>query len=64
MDIGNKTAEYYLNIYYYQISNGNNKNNILKNSLIEKKEKDETNISTIDVLPFVLKERSLSFSDE
>ena len=26
MNLGNKTAEYYLNIYYSQISNGNNKN--------------------------------------
>ena len=64
MNLGNKTAEYYLNIYYSQISNGNNKNNTIKNSVVERKEKEETNISNIDDLPFILKERSLSFADE
>ena len=64
MNLGNKTAEYYLNIYYSQISNGNNKNNTRKNSVVERKEKEETYISNIDDLPFILKERSLSFADE
>ena len=64
MNIGNKTAEYYLNIYYYQISNGNNKNNLRKNSIAEKKDKEETNNNNIDELPFILKERSLTFADE
>ena len=62
--LGNKTAEYYLNIYYYQLSNGNIKNNAIKNSMVDKKDKEETNNSIIDELPFILKERSLSIGDE
>ena len=53
--LGNKTAEYYLNIYYYQLSNGNIKNNAIKNSMVDKKDKEETNNNIIDELPFILK---------
>ena len=66
-NIGHKTAEYYLNIYYYQLSNLNN--NINTNITKSRKKdsvntKDETIINTELDLPFIFKERSLSNTDE
>ena len=66
-NIGHKTAEYYLNIYYYQLSNLNN--NINTNITKSRKRdsvntKDDTIINTELDLPFIFKERSLSNTDE
>ena len=66
-NIGHKTAEYYLNIYYYQLSNLNN--NINTNITKSRKKdsvntKDDTIINTELDLPFIFKERSLSNTDE
>ena len=66
-NIGEKTAEYYLNIYYYQLSNATNTNNT--NLKSKKREsimntKDETLITNVEELPFIIKERSLSSADE
>ena len=66
-NIGHKTAEYYLNIYYYQLSNLNN--NINTNITKSRKKdsvntKDDTIINTELDLPFIYKERSLSNTDE
>ena len=66
-NIGSKSAEYYLNIYYYQLSNANNINNT--NIRLKKRDaiintKDETLITNIEELPFIVKERSLSNTDE
>jgi cGMP-dependent protein kinase len=66
-NIGEKTAEYYLNIYYYQLSNATNTNNT--NLKSKKREsimytKDETLITNVEELPFIIKERSLSSAEE
>ena len=66
-NIGSKSAEYYLNLYYYQLSN-NSMNNNNTNSKSKKKDsvntKDESIVNNVDELPFLFKERSLSNADE
>ena len=66
-NIGSKSAEYYLNLYYYQLSN-NSMNNNNTNIKSKKKDsvytKDESIVSNVDELPFLFKERSLTSADE
>ena len=66
-NIGSKSAEYYLNLYYYQLSN-NSMNNNNTNTKSKKKDsvntKDESIVNNVDELPFLFKERSLSNADE
>ena len=69
-NVGSKTAEYYLNLYYYQLSNNSPNNININNSNIKPRKKESVNaientiINTVDDLPFIFKERSLSNADE
>ena len=69
-NVGSKTAEHYLNIYYYQLSNLNNGNNNNTSIITKSRKKDSVNtrddtvINNAEDLPFIFKERSLSNTDE
>ena len=69
-NVGSKTAEYYLNLYYYQLSNNSPNNININNANIKPRKKESVNtidntiINTVDDLPFIFKERSLSNADE
>ena len=60
-NVGSKTAEYYLNLYYYQLSNNSPNNININNSNIKPRKKESVNaientiINTVDDLPFIFK---------
>ena len=65
-NVGSKSAEYYLNLYYYQLSNNsmNNNTNIKSRKKDSVNTKDESVVNQIDELPFIFKERALSNAEE
>ena len=65
-NVCSKSAEYYLNLYYYQLSNNsmNNNTNIKSRKKDSVNTKDESVVNQIDELPFIFKERALSNAEE